>query len=61
MSPSNVLGPGNTALVTGASRGIGTLIAREIANGHHFPFNDDPDRYTAAISTWWAGQAAKVT
>jgi short-subunit dehydrogenase len=36
MSSSNVLGPGNTALVTGASRGIGTLIAREIAKagGH---------------------------
>ncbi len=36
MSASNVLGKGHTALVTGASRGIGTLIAREIANqgGH---------------------------
>jgi short-subunit dehydrogenase len=36
MSASNVLGPGHTALVTGASRGIGPLIAREIAmqGGH---------------------------
>jgi short-subunit dehydrogenase len=36
MNGSNVLGPGHTALVTGASRGIGTLIAREIARqgGH---------------------------
>ena len=36
MSASNVLGPGRTALVTGASRGIGTLIAAEIARqgGH---------------------------
>jgi short-subunit dehydrogenase len=36
MSSSNVLGTGSTALVTGASRGIGTLIAREIARegGH---------------------------
>jgi short-subunit dehydrogenase len=36
MSASNVLGPGHTALVTGASRGIGPLIAREIARqgGH---------------------------
>ena len=36
MSASNVLGKGRTALVTGASRGIGTLIAREIAGegGH---------------------------
>jgi NAD(P)-dependent dehydrogenase (short-subunit alcohol dehydrogenase family) len=31
MSSSNVLGPGRVALVTGASRGIGPLIAREIA------------------------------
>jgi short-subunit dehydrogenase len=36
MSSSSVLGPGRTALVTGASRGIGPLIARVIAHegGH---------------------------
>jgi NAD(P)-dependent dehydrogenase (short-subunit alcohol dehydrogenase family) len=36
VSTSNVLGAGRTALVTGASRGIGPLIARRIANygGH---------------------------
>ena len=36
MSTSRVLGNGTTALVTGASRGIGPLIAREIAaaGGH---------------------------
>jgi short-subunit dehydrogenase len=36
MSASNVLGEGRTALVTGASRGIGPLIAAEIARqgGH---------------------------
>ena len=36
MKSSTVLGKGRTALVTGASRGIGTLIAREIARqgGH---------------------------
>ena len=36
MSTSNVLGKGRTALVTGASLGIGPLIARELANhgGH---------------------------
>jgi len=32
MSTCRVLGQGHTALVTGASRGIGTLIAREIAS-----------------------------
>ena len=36
-------------------------MAVRIADGHHFPFNDDPDSYTAAISTWWAGEATKVT
>lgn len=36
MSNSNVLGKGRTAVVTGASRGIGPLIARQIAShgGH---------------------------
>jgi short-subunit dehydrogenase len=36
MNASNVLGAGRTALVTGASRGIGPLIAREVAKegGH---------------------------
>ena len=37
MSSSNVLGKGRTALVTGASRGIGTLIAAELAaHGGHW-------------------------
>src|SRR5438094_924747 len=36
MKTSSVLGTGRTALVTGASRGIGPLIAREIAReGNH--------------------------
>lgn len=36
METSNVVGPGRTALVTGASRGIGPLIAAEIARqGSH--------------------------
>jgi pimeloyl-ACP methyl ester carboxylesterase len=29
--------------------------------GRHFPFNDDPDGYSTAISTWWAGRVTAVT
>jgi pimeloyl-ACP methyl ester carboxylesterase len=32
--------------------------AAGIADGHHFPFNDDPGAYSAAISAWWAGKVA---
>jgi haloalkane dehalogenase len=32
--------------------------AAAITDGHHFPFSDDPDGYSTAISTWWAGQVA---
>jgi haloalkane dehalogenase len=32
--------------------------AAVIADGHHFPFNDDPDAYVAAISAWWAEKVA---
>ena len=32
--------------------------AAGIADGHHFPFNDDPDAYAAAISAWWAEKVA---
>jgi len=28
--------------------------AAGIDDGHHFPFNDDPDAYAAAVSTWWS-------
>ncbi len=32
--------------------------ATGMADGHHFPFNDDPDAYSAAISAWWAEKVA---
>ncbi len=32
--------------------------ATGIADGHHFPFNDDPDAYSVAISAWWAEKVA---
>ena len=32
--------------------------AAGIDDGHHFPFNDDPDAYAAAISAWWAEKVA---
>jgi pimeloyl-ACP methyl ester carboxylesterase len=33
--------------------------AAGIVDGHHFPFNDDPDAYSAAISAWWAEKVAQ--
>jgi len=32
--------------------------AAGIPAGHHFPFNDDPEAYAAAISAWWAETVA---
>jgi hypothetical protein len=32
--------------------------AAGIDDGHHFPFSDDPDAYSAAIGTWWADKVA---
>jgi len=32
--------------------------AAGIDDGHHFPFCDDPDAYSAAICTWWAEKVA---
>ena len=29
-------------------------------DGHHFPFNDDPDAYAGAISAWWARKVASA-
>ena len=33
--------------------------AAGIDDGHHFPFNDDPDGYAASICAWWAEKAAQ--
>jgi len=35
------------------------VTAVRIEDGHHFPFNDDPDRYAAAIGDWWAEKVAE--
>jgi len=32
--------------------------AATIDRGHHFPFDDDPDAYSAAIRAWWAQKVA---
>src|SRR5215470_448111 len=32
--------------------------AAVIPDGNHFPFNDDPDAYAAALRNWWARSAA---
>jgi haloalkane dehalogenase len=32
--------------------------AAGIDDGRHFPFNDDPDDYAAAINTWWVEKVA---
>jgi pimeloyl-ACP methyl ester carboxylesterase len=36
------------------------VTAVRIEDGHHFPFNDDPDRYAAAIGDWWAKRVAEA-
>lgn len=30
-----------------------TATAVQIPDGHHFPFDDDPERYAAAVTAWW--------
>jgi haloalkane dehalogenase len=34
------------------------VTAVRLADGHRFPFNDDPDRYATAISEWWQERVA---
>jgi len=62
MSTSNVLGKGHTALVTGASRGIGTLIAREIANqGGHVVLTGRSATELQAVASELAAAGADVS
>ncbi len=34
-------------------------VAADIADGHHFPFDDDPGAYSAASCGWWAEKVAQ--
>jgi short-subunit dehydrogenase len=62
MSASNVLGPGHTALVTGASRGIGPLIAREIARqGGHVVLSGRSAADLKAVMSELAADGADVS
>jgi short-subunit dehydrogenase len=62
MSSSNILGTGSTALVTGASRGIGTLIAREIANeGGHVVLTGRSAAELRAVTSELAGAGGDVS
>jgi len=36
-------------------------VAVGIADGHHFPFNDDPPAYAGAICAWWDQKVATST
>src|SRR5215471_17088131 len=62
MSSSHVLGEGRTALVTGASRGIGPLIAREIADrGGHVVLTGRASADLKAVSSELAAGGADVS
>lgn len=62
MSASNVLGKGRTALVTGASRGIGALIAREIASkGGHVVLTGRSAADLKAVTSELAAAGADVS
>ena len=62
MGSSDVLGMGRTALVTGASRGIGTLIAREIAKeGGHVVLTGRSTADLQAVSSGLAAAGGDVS
>jgi len=62
MSTANVLGKGRTALVTGASRGIGPLIARQIASyGGHVVLTGRSAADLKAVASDLAASGADVS
>jgi short-subunit dehydrogenase len=62
MNASNILGKGRTALVTGASRGVGTLIAREIArHGGHVVLTGRSAADLEAVTAELAADGADVS
>jgi short-subunit dehydrogenase len=62
MSASNVLGKGRTALVTGASRGIGPLIARQVAGqGGHVVLTGRSAADLKAVASGLAADGADVS
>jgi len=62
MSASNVLGQGRTALVTGASRGIGPLIAAQIARqGSHVVLTGRSAADLKAVTAELAAEGADVS
>jgi short-subunit dehydrogenase len=62
MNSSDVLGTGRTALVTGASRGIGPLIARQIAReGGHVVLTGRSAGDLEAVASGLAGAGADVS
>jgi short-subunit dehydrogenase len=62
MSSPDVLGQGRTALVTGASRGIGILIAREVAEeGGHVVLTGRSAADLEAVSSGLAAAGADVS
>ena len=62
MSASSVLGPGRTALVTGASRGIGPLIAAQVARqGGHVVLTGRSAADLKAVTAELAAEGADVS
>jgi len=62
MNSSSTLGPGRTALITGASRGIGVLIAREVAKeGGHVVLTGRSSADLRAVASELAASGADVS